>query len=253
MKIKYDKTEQKIFLIAALICTPGLPLGLLFLFTEWGAVVPVLYLILMYFSPIVAIAAWFGYLDSRFYFGELEKHGIDLPVHKKNPAEYDRFVMQINEAQKNFTNAPKVEPFEKSSMILAGIAWVIAAGHLLWLFWYAGHFAKLGMGGEIGFMIFVGLLVTAGWGGGGYFYFRQRSNTLYKNDGDPYPGKKIRANLAKGILTMLVMLCITSAGFRLIYSMTDYVYRSRLQNIYGDDWRDHLGDRVEKSYLKDDN
>ncbi len=254
MKIKYDKTDHKIFFIMAVICTLLFLLSVIALFTSLGDRFPVLFGILLPFTPIVGIAAWCGYFDSSLYFKELRKHGIEPPLHKKDNAEISRFMMQTEKAY--YAERNLQEPYCKKSMVLAGIAFTIAVGHLIWLIWYALHFSKLGMAGEIGFMIVIELLITGGWILGGRVYWKQRSNERYKEDGDPDGSKKPRANLIKGIVTIVIMLCITRMMDRTIYGMTDYVYKSKLQTRYGEEhWRLHIGDRVditcEEAFLKD--
>ena len=93
-KIKYDKTDHKIFLIIAVICTILFLLSLLALFTGFEDHFLVLIGILLLSTPIVGIAAWYGFIDCCLYFKELRRHGIEPPTHKKNEDEISRFMMQ---------------------------------------------------------------------------------------------------------------------------------------------------------------
>lgn len=264
-KIKYDKTDHKIFLIVAVICTLLFLLSLLALFTGFEDHFLVLIGILLLSTPIVGIAAWYGYIDCSLYFKELRRHGIEPPMHKKNEDEISRFMMMTEKAYNTEKNvqgsaegAPGTsrEPYCKKSMILGGLAFTIAAGLLIWFIRYALHFIKLGMAGEIGFMSAIGGLIIGCWILGGCVYWNQRSNDKYREEGDPDWTRKPRTNFIKGILTIVIMLCITSMMYRTIYEMTDYVYKSMLQNLYGDQhWRLHIGDRVDltrqEAFLKD--
>ena len=41
---------------------------------------------------------------------------------------------------------------------------------------------------------------------------------------------------------MIILLGITAAAYAVAHSMTDYVYRSRLRDRYGENYREHIGE-----------
>ena len=256
MKIKYDKTEQKIYKTVAIICTIVFLISLLMVIIEPDLSPTLITIIAMslYASVPIGIMAWFGYLECTLYFKELEKNGIEPPLHKKDPEEI-RLIITKQEQKKQAENVYAGQSgftpdtaYNKASTVLAAIAFTVSAGALIWIIWYILYFVRLGMGEEIGFLVVVSLVGAFLWSVGGSVYWKQRSNERFKNDGDPTPGKKVRSGPVKGIFTILIMLCITIFAFHTIYDMSKYVYYAKLEAIYGTNWHVHKGERVDTAY-----
>lgn len=260
MKIKYDKTEQKICKTIGIICVIAFLISLLEIIVEiplpafWIA-----FCCMVFIASIpIGIVSWYGYLESLLYFKELEKIGIEPPLHKNDPEEIQRILAkaeQNRQAGNRYVSAEqnaasREADHNKASMVLAVIAFIVSAGTLIWVLWYMLHFVRLGMGGEIGFPVLVSLLGSFLWSVGGIVYWKQRSNEKYKNDGDPTPGKKVRSGPAKGIFTILILLCVTFFAFHTIYEMSQYVYYTKLEVIFGPDWRLHKGERVDTDHSR---
>ena len=237
---KYDKTEQKIFLIVGFILSAAFVIALVVAALEDRSgnvdTAGVFATLVLFFTPLPALACWYSYIDSRMYFKRLAKHGIEAPLHKKDA--------QLLVDETTITTGIPEEKYSRESTILAVITYIVSAGILIWFIAYAVRFCLVGCGGEALFMGIGVLVLVALWLVGAGVYRRQRSNEKYKDEGDPDPMRRPRTSLFKGILTILICLMITVMICRTVESMTDYNYRTKLEVKYGDSWRDHYGEHL---------
>lgn len=85
---KYDKTEQKIFFIAGCILSAAFVIALVVAALEDRSgnvdTAGVIATLVLFFTPLPALACWYSYIDSRMYFKRLAKYGIEAPLHKKD-------------------------------------------------------------------------------------------------------------------------------------------------------------------------
>ena len=237
---KYDKTEQKIFLIAGCVLSVLFFVALVIVLMEdWTSVINtagVIALLMLFFTPLPALACWYSYIDSCMYFKRLAKHGIEAPLHKKDQP----FIVETTSSASELP----VEKYSRESTILAVITYMVSAGILIWFITYAVRFCLVGCGDAVMFMGFWVMVLVALWLVGAGVYRRQRSNEKYKDEGDPDPDpkRKPRTSIFKGILTILICLMITVMICRTVESMTDYNYRTKLEDKYGDSYREHYGE-----------
>lgn len=233
MKFIYDKRENRIFKICGTVFT------LMFLFafliqlgygragdiTTFGIICA----LLAQFAPIPAIASWYGYWDSSRYIKKLAEGGIEVPENKKLQP-YTDIVPKYGEEEES-----------KESVVLAVLGLIVTVLNLVLL---AGYYLKWNplMGSEIVIMMVARFILMIFWLIGSMTYWNQRLNERYRDPGVMDPSRKERTGLPKGILTIVICLIISLALIKVTESMTDYVYRSRLQTWYGESYREHIGE-----------
>lgn len=233
MRFIYDKRDNRIFKTCGIVFT------LVFLFAfliqlgydRAGGVdaFGIVCALLAQFSPIPAIASWYGYWDSSRYIKKLKEGGIEVPENKKLKPCTDE-VPEYGE-----------EEDSRESVVLAMLALIVTALNLILLAVYYLKWKPL-MGNEIIIMMIARFVLIIFWLIGSRTYWNQRLNEKYRDPGVMDPSRKERTGLAKGILTIVICLVISLALIKCTESMTDYVYRSRLQTRYGEHYREHIGE-----------
>ena len=242
MKYKYGWKDLRFMRVFAIIIT--VICGLSILITLLTEALPSLSsylelysggaLITLLVSFPCALAGWYGYLDALHYLKRLSLWGIAIPYSKDDalipPADNPELLQEGAVC--------------RSSVILAIAAFIISGGILIAGIVHTLHYTALGVGSDAAAaaMMCHGPLCIA-WLIGGVVYFHQRLNEKYRDEADPVPSKKIRSNIFKGSVTILLCLGISLALLSIPKSMSDYIYKSKLQTCYGDrEWRDHIGE-----------
>ena len=233
MKYKYDRRDQKIFricsivfsvLLLAALCLAGL--------LERAADINtagIIAVVMIYFLPVPTAASWICYLDCSIYIKKLAAGGVDVPQDKRLEPLMPEPPVYENEQD------------SKESTALAVICFAIAGLILIHTLVFFVHW-DVRLSGEGTVMAFGQLVVVMLWCVGGFVYLHQRLAKYYRDDTVFDPGRKVRTDLLKGILTIIVMLAITAAVLAVMHSMTRYVYHTRMENKYGDEWREHDGE-----------
>ncbi|MBR6257148.1 MAG: hypothetical protein IKR23_07180 [Lachnospiraceae bacterium] len=233
MKFKYDKREQRIFRTCGIVFTVLLAAAFFAarLFDSAADIntIGIIAALLLQFLPIPAFACWIGYIDSTVYIKKLEAGGIKVPEDKR--------LEPVMEAPPVYDN----EQDSRESLALAVICFVIAGMLLIHILAYYFHW-NVRVGSECGVMVFAQAVVMILWCIGGFVYLHQRSAKYYRDDTVFDPGRKVRTGLLKGILTIIIMLAVTAAACAVARSMTRYMYRTRLHDKYGEQWREHDGE-----------
>ena len=235
MKYKYDKREQRIFRNCGIVFTVVLFIAFFVvrLFDNAATIntAGIVAALLVYFLPIPAFACWVGYIDSTVYIKKLAAGGVEVPEDKRlepvmaAPPVYEK------------------EQDSKESLALAVSCFVIAGLLLIHILAYYFHWS-VRVGAECSVPLFIQAVAMLLWCVGGFVYLHQRSVKYYRDDTVFDPGRKVRTDLLKGILTIIIMLAVTAAVCAVAHSMTDYLYRTRLQTQYGEHWREHEGEPV---------
>ena len=233
MKYKYDKRDQRIFRICAIVFSVLLfaAFCIVRIFDNISDINTFVIIagLLVFMLPIPTLASWVGFIDSSVYIKKLAAGGIDVPEDKRldpvmiNPPVYDH------------------EQDSRESMALAVICFSVAGlslAHLIvfFIYWNAR------IGSESSVMVFVQAVPVILWCVGGFVYLRQRLVKYYRDDTVFDPGRKVRTGLVKGIVTIIIMLALTAAAYAVAHSMTNYVYRTRMYEKYGEHWREHDGE-----------
>ena len=236
MKYKYDKRDQRIFFTCGIVFAGLFFLALIVARLQDKAsdinTFGIICLLTEIFTPIPAFASWYAYFDCTAYIRKLEQGGVSVPEDKRfEPA------MAVQPVY------PGEEKDSKQSMALAAICFVIAAMLLIHtVVFYIKWNARIGSeGGFMGAIQFIAVIL---WCIGGIVYFRQRSAASYRDDTVFDPGRKERTGLAKGILIIVIMLAVTAAALSVASSMTNYLYRTRMYEKYGENWREHDGEAI---------
>ncbi|MBR5420555.1 MAG: hypothetical protein IK115_05345 [Lachnospiraceae bacterium] len=230
MKYKYDKRIRRRLFVASVSLACLAFISALLLLAE--SLAPYAYLLLVFLIP-VDICCWAGWVDSLQYIRRLGKWGIEVPEVKGDQLIPPPLATELPEDGEVCTH----------SVILAGLAWAVCAGIVIWAFLHVRHFAPLGIGADARFAAAIfGVPLFAAWMIGGLVYFRQRLNSLYRDEADPLTFKKVRTRFVSGCVTISICLLITCFLLHSARTMSDYIYKSRLQAVWEDDWRSHVGE-----------
>ncbi|MCR5249060.1 MAG: hypothetical protein K6E50_00480 [Lachnospiraceae bacterium] len=242
MKYQYDKKDQKLFFLGAVLFSAVSGIALLLLLIDGiGGLIyakdmsnsSVWSFIALQVALPATLLSWYAYLDCLLYERRLNRWGLELPESKKEllmPPADDPDLL-------------KEGPFDKNSSLLSALCLVVLLGSLIYVFLDIGHFLSLNLGSDalaMG-MLFYGPLSIA-WLIGALVYRARRSNNIYRYAADPVPNKKIRQSLPQGLLTILLFLVISIFFLHIPHSMLDYAYKSRLEAVYDGGWREHLGE-----------
>lgn len=162
------------------------------------------------FSMLVPLTAysWLRALDCFFYIKRLEKHGYFLP---KRKTDYGNDLRNMPRRQ---GYAEKGE-IQRESIILAVLAWGAAA-----VFFFRGFFCCITWfetyegAEEIILNAFLGAVCnTLVWIAIGFWYYRQRLESRFRDDAEPEDGRRQRRSIIAGI-TILHMLFLAAFVFQ---------------------------------------
>ena len=233
MKYKYDKRDQRIFRICAIVFSILLLAAfcIVRIFDNISDIntAVIIAALLVYFLPIPAFASWVAFIDSSVYIKKLAAGGVNVPEDKRlEPVMPDPPVYEQ-------------EQDSRESLALAIICFGIAGLLGIHLVAFFLHW-NVRIGAESSVMILVQAMIMILWCVGGFVYLHQRSARYYRDDTVFDPGRKVRTGLLKGILTIIIMLALTAAAYAVAHSMTGYLYHTRMYEKYGEHWREHDGE-----------
>ena len=233
MRFIYDKRDNRIFKTCGIAFTAIFVIAFLIRlpFDMAGNVgtIAVICALLDFFCPIPAIASWYGYWESSRYIKKLAEGGVEVPEDKKLDPVTDKMPVYGDEQD------------SRESVILAALCGIVAFVTAVIIARYYIRWYPL-IGKECTFMVSVQLVLLVLWCIGASVYYRQRRKEKFRDKTVFDPSRKERTGLARGILTIVLCVFISAAALRVAESMTDYVYRSRLEMKYGEHYRDHIGE-----------
>ncbi len=172
--------------------------------------------------------SWLRALDCFFYIKRLEKHGYFLPERK---TDYENDLRNMPRrrgyAEKREIEGDTAERQNWESIILAVLAWGAAA-----VFFFRGFFCCIawfetyeGAGDIISKAFFTAVCNTLAWIAIGFWYYRQRLESRFRDDAELEDGRRQRRSIIAGI-TILNMLFIVAFIFQnVIFSFTGRILR----------------------------
>ena len=236
MKFRYDKRDNKVFKICAIVFTALFAISFILAWLEpealGGTAIAVIVVLPLIACPLLMIVCWYAYADSRIYIKKLESGGVVVPYNKKLQPVYDSSPVYTEE-----------EKDSTGSRVMAYICMAIAAAQLIYIAVYIKKWLSLNVRDCKAMGFFMGGL-TIFWLIGAVSYYKQSSKEKYRDETVNDPSRKPRKNVAQAVITIIICLVLTVAVYNTAEHMTDYVYKSRLEGIYEGDWRSHIGERL---------
>ena len=231
-----DRRTKRIFGIVALSLTV-LAAGSTLLIKS-TAFEPYVYLFWMAAFPVL-VFCWAGWLECTLYIRRLKKWGIDTPRSKKGQS------IPLVDAE----SLPGEGKICISSLALSVIAFGVSIGCFAYCVWLVLKYGSLGMFHDVcGAAVMLGLPSLLVWGIIGCLFFHQRRNDLYRHAADPISIKKVRFRPVRSAAVMCILILITWFVLSTARTMTDYVYKSRLEKAWGEQWHSHVGEPVPGDY-----
>ncbi len=236
MKFRYDKRDNKVFKICAIVFTALFAVSFLFAWLEpreleSTVIIATAGLLLVACLPLM-IVCWYAYADSLVYIKKLEDRGISVPYNKKLQPVYNGDPAYTEE-----------EKDDTGSRVMSYICVAVAAVQLIFIVVYVAKWTALNVK-DCKAMIFFLAGPAIFWLIGAAAFNKQRSNEKYRDETVNDPGRKKRKSVPESILTIIICLVLTGVVDKTVVNMTDYVYRSRLDAIYESDYRLHIGERL---------
>lgn len=221
-EIKYDLKDKKRFWVAALVCSvvPVISIFLLALNnvlyrleSVWEAMLVVWGVI---FSTILGLSMWGCFLSCLGYLNRLKKHGYQVPADKKM---YQGRLVRLERME---AAVPVPKQHNRESMTLAAVSLITAVcflGVSVYI-WQAYPDNEFPFGCMLG-MVACWLLL-------GFYYWRQRISSKYRDDVEPGDTRKVRQNVVNGLITIVVCILLSVLYSQVIYAMADVIYKSRV-------------------------
>ncbi len=224
--IKYDKREQKVLVVSAIICTISWIICVIAMESREfmdGLQSPILITIVFagcYFSPLVAIVCWIKYMECFLYFKRLRKYGYEIPD-KKEKYSYDLKYLPRVKAYVCATEKVSVE-----SVVLAGINAYIGMCTVASGVYYVLKYSFLD---DMAWFIF-GIIcaMSFGWFITGIVFWRQRNRLKYRDDVESDCTRKVRKHMSEQIIPMLIGIAITVVVIVMLGQLAEVIYRSRI-------------------------
>ena len=229
-KIKYDRFDQRLYLVLACLFTAwALTDILLVIFDGLIEYAPSALVVLtvgtLPFTPIMALICWGVYIDIRMYFAQLKKYGYSIPEKKKDHASIDELLVSyVMQPQKQ--NARSTGSLVTAAIAaLAGIGQIGYIIHILLRF-TADPYSDLSEIILMSVIAFIPVLVFLFMS---YIYFRESDNSKYRDDIERggLPNRATRVDFMKALGIILLVIIITFVADEIIINMLKYISRSR--------------------------
>lgn len=220
--IKYDKQDYKISLFVAGTVTIGTVLLYFLLASDTmpdNTITAFLYLLEM-ISPMIVLVCWMYVLDIYTYLYRLKKHGYDVPPHKKI---YGYRLGNLSRSKECVTSENSRE-----SMTIAGICFVCAVAIPLWILgmWMEYDYHLLQNIKNQGYVILFAVLAV--WLAEGIRYWKQRTNTKFRDDVELDDSRKQRKQIADGMGEIFALFGFTFLLPTVIMHFLDVIARTRM-------------------------
>ncbi len=221
-KIKYDKLSAKILKWTGIFCAVLFVLGMGMLLLEIDGT-GLLMLICLYMGGGVGITSALAFIGSKFYFKRLAKYGYEIPYKK---SEYRGLLKHVprNPAVKQEGQKSLCSKESKLLTVISLILFVICVGmdihyYITWSF----------MGENCSTMFVLTLLFYCIWLIFALVMYKQSNPLKYRDDVETDTTRKERLSIEQGLLTCLLFFLLCLFANETAHSMTNYVYRARLE------------------------
>lgn len=220
-QIKYDKQDQTVGLVIAVISTLNVLVTcflMVFAFIEDLNAKLTTWIVIsgIYGWPLLAIIGWRLFFSSRAYMKRLEKYGYKVPDCKKEYRGRQELLERFE------VSPPDVSKWHPESVCLALGAWMAGVCSILYSFHMWQNYPT--MDGILILMLFP----VACWGIMGLYYWRQRDQIKYKDDVELDEKRKTRQNLVDGLVIILVCVFLMLLFNFIMYNLVMVIYKTRL-------------------------
>jgi len=203
--IKYDKKEQKVSLICAILFTiiwcSGKFYNLKALEWPYDRAGDLVCLVAAGIFQILAFVFWVRFLSCVTYFRRLHRYGYEIPKDKK------LYECMIDNIPQKESHMPDIGSRSKESILLSVICWSIALGVIIGaaFFWISYHL--LGVPTYLCMCIFSVMILA--WIGFGFFCFKQSANHKYHDDTQQDTKRKPRMHFVTGLVIIFFLFYAT--------------------------------------------
>lgn len=236
-RIKYDKRDKKVGLVLVIITTVITALVIIgyaaaertgYVTSEVAAAV----VMGIVFWPVTAVTCWIYYLEVCTYLKRLKRHGYEIPNDKRH------FSCNLELLPRDGTSIKSVENSRESWLLttLCLVCFFVVVAIMTYYIgdfwnrwkhvWYIAEETVV-----VGFMFAVMLITAFLWLVGVFVYWNQRRCDKYRDDVETDDSRKVRRQLADGIIIVIFMLAVTLYVISCAVSMADYAMNSRVDAV----------------------
>lgn len=182
------------------------------------------------FWPVTAVTCWIYYLEVCTYLKRLKRHGYEIPKDKRS------FSCNLELLPRDGASIKSVEN-SRESWLLTVLCLVCFFGVVAIMTYYLGNFWNKWkyvwyMAEDVGIILFAIMLVIAFlWLVGVFVYWNQRRCDKYRDDVETDNVRKVRRQLADGIIIVIFLLAVTLYVTRCFVSMADYAMNTRIDAV----------------------
>lgn len=233
-RIKYDKKDKKMGLFFVVIATAIMVLIFIgyavFKGIHTSSELTAFVMMCMVFWPVTDAACWIYYLEVCTYLKRLKRHGYEIPNDKRY------FSCNLELLPRDGTSIKSIEN-SRESWILTALCLVCFFGVVAIMTYYLLNFRNKWkyvwyMAQDMGIFLFVVMLIVAFlWLLGVFVYWNQRRCDKYRDDVETDKLRKVRRQLADGIIIVIFMLAVTLYVTRCFVSMADYAMNTRVDAV----------------------
>lgn len=233
--IKYDQRQIKILRIMTVLFGILTVLSWIFMFADFDAfdksadligVLDIVYVVIFCSSVIsgpVFLCSLYQLLSGMSYMRRLQQHGYELPEDKR---QYDYILEKLPKQQSTADVVTKVESRNKHSFMLGVLSLLLliifGVCNVLYLVEWSFYHEEIGFMICMIFVVDIVLLVYS------VLFFRQTNEVRYKDDVEIDSNRKNRMPLVEGVLTIMILLCLSVFMKYEAYSLTDYIFKSHV-------------------------
>lgn len=233
--IKYDQRQIKILRIMTVLFGILTVLSGILMFGDFDVfeksadligVLDVVYVV-MFCSGLISgpvfLCSLYQLLSGISYMRRLQQHGYEVPEDKR---QYDYILEKLPIQQLTADAVSNAETRNKSSVILGVLSLVsliiLGISNVLYLVEWSFYHEEIIFMICMIFVIDIVLLVYC------VLFFRQTNEVRYKNDVEIDSSRKNRMPFVEGVLTILILICLSVFMKYEAHSLTDYIFKSHV-------------------------
>lgn len=221
MKIKYDRSTNKILLITTIVSGLLVMVGLFCLFLNIDG------------TELIMLAGIGGgglFLFSGLnlfaglcYIHRLQIYGYEIPYKK---SDYNDNLQNVPHVNRQFGAETKKNIESRILFFLYIIVYLMAN---VWNMYYIVHWYKY-VDSNATFLFFVQFIFDSYWLISASIFYRQRNTEKYRDDVELDAARKERTSMEKGIIVCVIILFFMVYIKMIITNMSDYIFHSRAEH-----------------------
>ena len=233
--IKYDQRQIKILRIMTVLFGILTVLSGILMFGDFDVfeksadligVLDVVYVV-MFCSGLISgpvfLCSLYQLLSGISYMRRLQQHGYEVPEDKR---QYDYILEKLPIQQLTADVVSSAETRNKSSVILGVLSLVsliiLGISNVLYLVEWSFYHEEIIFMICMIFVIDIVLLVYC------VLFFRQTNEVRYKDDVEIDTNRENRMPLVEGVLTIMILICLSVFMKYEAHSLTDYIFKSHV-------------------------